>query len=341
MTRASDRHGAARSGSPALPRRSVLLAAVAALLLWDVSARAQSPTATVPKRRVLVTAIVEHPALDAARDGVREALESEGLRDVVIEFESAQGSPAIAAQIARRFVGEAPAVIVAISTPSAQAVAAATRTIPVVFSAVTDPVAARLVASMERPGANITGVSDLSPIEAQLDAVRRITPGVRRLGVVYNPGEVNAVAHVERLRTAAANSGFALVEAPSPRTVDVQPAVRSLVGKADAIYVPTDNTVVSAFEGAAKVASEAKLPIYASDTDTVARGALAAVGFDYRDVGRQTGRVVARILRGEPAGQIAVQTVETTALHLNKSVASRIGIAFPPDVTASAKKIIE
>ena len=293
---------------------------------------------------VAVTAIVEHPALDAVRQGVQDELAAQGYQagdNLDFQFESAQGNPATAAQIAQKFVGEAPDVIVPISTPSAQAVAGATQDIPIVFSAVTDPLGAKLVTSLERPGGNVTGMTDLSPIGAHLDLVKEITPDVARLGVIYNPGEANAVTLLDLLKQEAPARDIAIVEAAAPRSADVQAAAQSLVGRVDAIYVPTDNTVVTALEAIVGVGIDNQLPVYAGDTASVPRGALAALGFDYYDVGVQTGRIVARVLAGEAPGDIPVQSVETTELHVNPGAAERKGVSLPEAVIARAKNVVE
>jgi putative ABC transport system substrate-binding protein len=293
---------------------------------------------------VAVTAIVEHPALDAVRRGVADELIHEGYQigdNLDFEFESAQGNPATAAQIAQKFVGEAPDVIVPISTPSAQAVAAATKDIPIVFSAVTDPLGAKLVASMDKPGGNVTGMTDLSPIGAHLDLVKEITPDVAKLGVIYNPGEANSVTLLDLLKQEAPARGIELVEAAAPRSSDVQAAAQSLVGKVDAIYVPTDNTVVTALEAIVGVGVDNQLPVYAGDTDSVPRGAMAALGFNYYDVGLQTGKIVARVLAGENPGDIPVESIQTTELHVNPGAAESMGVTIPDAVIARAKEVVE
>ena len=212
----------------------LFLAAAAAIALVSPAAVAQTKT-------VAITAIVEHPALDATRDGVVEALKAAGFtpgETLKVEYQSAQGNPATAAQIARQFVGARPDVIVPISTPSAQAVVASTRDIPVVFTAVTDPVGAQLVRSLEKPGANVTGVSDMAPVAEHVALIREIVPSVKRLGVVYNPGEPNSVSLVKALKDEAQKAGLTVVEATATKSADAQSAARSLVGKADAVYVP-------------------------------------------------------------------------------------------------------
>jgi len=318
-----------------LPR---LFCAVAALtaLSTPLSAWAQTKT-------VAITAIVQHPALDAARDGVVEALKAAGYvpgETLKVEYQSAQGNPATAAQIARQFAGSKPDVIVPISTPSAQAVAAATRDIPVVFTAVTDPVAAQLVKSLDKPGANITGLSDLSPVAAHIALIREILPAAKRLGVLYNPGEPNSVVLVKLLKEEGAKAGFSVVEASVPKSSDAQPAVRSLVGKADAVYVPLDNTVVSALESVVAVGRQAKLPVFSADTDSVTRGAAASIGFDYLQVGRQTGAIVVRILKGEKPGDIPVTFATGTDLVVNPKSAAAMGLTLPDSVLKRATKTV-
>lgn len=317
--------------------RLLLAAALAPLLTGAQPSLAQ-------QRSVAATAIVEHPALDAVRDGLREELAAGGYeagKNLVFLYETAQGNPATAAQIARRFVGEAPDVIVPISTPSAQAVVAATKDIPVVFTAVTDPLGAKLVTSLERPGGNVTGMSDLSPIAKHMALVRRISPDAKRLGVIFNPGEANSVTLVELIRKHAPESGFALVEAAAPRSADVLAAAQSLIGRVEAIYIPTDNTVVSALEAVIRVGVDHKVPVYAGDTDSVARGAIAALGFNYRDVGRQTARIVLRVLAGEAPGEIPVEGVEITELHVNPAMAARMGVTIPEAVIGEAARVVE
>lgn len=293
---------------------------------------------------VAITQIVEHPALDAVYKGVKDELTEEGFAegtDVTYMHESAQANTATAAQIARKFVGDQPDVIVAIATPSAQTVAAAAREIPVVFSAVTDPVGARLVKSLDKPGANITGITDMLPIDKHLDMMLRIVPDAKRIGTVYNPGEANAVALVEQLDAKLKARGLTLVKAAATKTSEVLAAARSLVGNTDAIYLTTDNTVISAAEAVISVGERAKIPVFAADTATVSRGAVAALGFDYYDVGRDTGKVVARILNGEKPGDIAVTGVEELSLHVNPAAAERMGVTLSDDVISSAAEVIE
>jgi putative ABC transport system substrate-binding protein len=290
-------------------------------------------------RTVALTQIVEHPSLDAARRGILDELAAAGFtpgQNLKVDYQNAQGNPATAAQIARKFVGEQPDVIVAITTPSAQAVAAVTRELPIVFCSVSDPVGAKLVSNLDKPSGNITGTSDLSPIAEQLDLIRELSPKVKTLGVIYNPGETNSVSLVGLLKQLAPGKGFQVVEAAAPKSGDVLSAARQLAGKAEAIYIPLDNTVVSALEAVIKVGREAKIPIYSADTDSVGRGTVASLGFDYYDVGRQTGQQVVRVLRGEKPGAIPVERVRKLNLFLNPQAAEVIGMSIPDAVRQRA-----
>ncbi len=322
-----------------IARRYLLASAVVLLGGLAVAGPAMAADAFVA-----VTAIVEHPALDACRDGVRDELKAGGYeegKNLKFVYESAQGEPATAVQIAQKFVGENPSVIVPISTPSAQAVVNATSDIPVVFTAVTDPLGAKLVSDMMKPGGNVTGMSDLSPIAKHLELIKEITPNATKVGVPYNPGEANSVTLLGLLKEHAPEMGLEIVEAAAPSSADVLAATQSLVGKVDVIYVPTDNTIVSALESVIKVGTDNQIPVYAGDTDSVPRGAMAALGFNYYDVGRQTGKIVLRILNGEKPGDIPVEGVEITELYVNPGAAKAMGVTIPAAVIARAKTVVE
>ena len=309
---------------------------------FAVLAMAGAP-AMAQQKSVAVTAIVEHPALDAIRDGVREVLTEAGYEDgknLRWQYQSAQGNTSIAAQIARKFIGDKPDVIVAVSTPSAQTVVAGTKTIPVVFSAVTDPVAAKLTSSWEASGTNVTGVSDVLELGPQIDLILRIVPDAKRVGMVYNPAEANSVAVVKSLQELLAQRGMTLVTAAAPRSVDVGSAARSLAGKVDVIYTNTDNNVVSAYEALAKVGQDAKIPLIASDATIVARGAVAGLGVDYKELGRQTGRIVLRILNGEKPGDIKPQISDKIQLYVNPAAAQRQGVTLSQELLDAADEIV-
>ena len=293
---------------------------------------------------VAVTAIVDHPALEACRDGIRDELKAAGYEDgknLTFIYESAKGSPATAAEIAQKFVGEKPDVIVAISTPSAQAVIAATQSIPVIFTAVTDPLGARLIGDRQSPGGNATGVSDMSPVHQQLQLIHAVMPGARRIGVPYNPDEANSMAVLQRLELESYAMDLEIHEVAVAKSADVPGALKRMLGNVDAIYVPSDNTVMGAFPAVLKFGIANKLPVFGADTDAVAQGAVAALGYDYYAVGRQTGKMVVRVLKGENPGRIAVEGAQVTALAVNPGAAGKMGLVIPPAVLAGAKQVVK
>ncbi|EGR5153246.1 ABC transporter substrate-binding protein [Vibrio cholerae] len=289
--------------------------------------------------KVAVSQIVEHPALDATRQGLLDGLKAKGYeegKNLEFDYKTAQGNPAIAVQIARQFVGENPDVLVGIATPTAQALVSATKTIPIVFTAVTDPVGAKLVKQLEQPGKNVTGLSDLSPVEQHVELIKEILPNIKSIGVVYNPGEANAVSLMELLKLSAAKHGIKLVEATALKSADVQSATQAIAEKSDVIYALIDNTVASAIEGMIVAANQAKTPVFGAATSYVERGAIASLGFDYYQIGVQTADYVAAILEGKEPGSLDVQVAKGSDLVINKTAAEQLGITIPEAVLARA-----
>ncbi|WP_337921569.1 ABC transporter substrate-binding protein [Vibrio cholerae] len=289
--------------------------------------------------KVAVSQIVEHPALDATRQGLLDGLKAKGYeegKNLEFDYKTAQGNPAIAVQIARQFVGENPDVLVGIATPTAQALVSATKTIPIVFTAVTDPVGAKLVKQLEQPGKNVTGLSDLSPVEQHVELIKEILPNVKSIGVVYNPGEANAVSLMELLKLSAAKHAIKLVEATALKSADVQSATQAIAEKSDVIYALIDNTVASAIEGMIVAANQAKTPVFGAATSYVERGAIASLGFDYYQIGVQTADYVAAILEGKEPGSLDVQVAKGSDLVINKTAAEQLGITIPEAVLARA-----
>jgi putative tryptophan/tyrosine transport system substrate-binding protein len=294
-------------------------------------------------KSVSVTQIVEHPSLNAVRDGLQEELTAEGFTPDKLkwQWESAQGNPATATQIAQKFAGESPNVIVAISTPSAQSAAQAAKQIPVVFSAVTDPINAKLVSQLEKPGGMITGVRDFAPVDKHLELIAKLLPQAKRVGVIYNAGESNSVSIVNFLKQSAPAKQMTIVEATVSNTAEVGSAAKSLVGRADVIYVPTDNTIVSALNSVLQVGIQNKLPVFAGDNESVEKGAIASLGFNYRDIGKQTGKMVVRILNGEAPGAIAVESPSKVELVVNPKAAQQMGVKIPDAMLKDAAKVVK
>ncbi len=296
---------------------------------------------------VSVNQFVEHPSLDAVLKGFQDSLKAQGI-EATYSVHNAQANMATANQIAAQIAGENPDLVLAIATPSAQACALATKKSPVLaaapllFTAITDPVGAGLVDSLEKPGKNITGVSDMLPVDKHMAMLRRFYPGLKKLGMIYNAGEANSKTTVAMVQAEGAKLGFEVVEATVAKTSDVYQAAKSLIGKVDAIYLPTDNTVISSLESVVKVCEQEKMPLFSADVDSVQRGTVAALAFDYYQHGYQTGLMAKRLLvdNAEPA-TTCVETQQELVLHLNLKAAARMGVTVPEDVKKDADKIYE
>lgn len=295
--------------------------------------------------KIGIIQIAEHPALDGARKGFIDFLREEGYaenKNVVYDYQNAQGDMATAQTIAQKFVNDKVDMILAIATPAAQAAAQATNKIPILITAVTDPVAAGLVKSIEKPGTNVTGTSDLNPVDKQLELISKFAPKAKRVGIIYNAGETNSLVQVNLAKEAAGKLGFTIVEATVSNPSGVYEAAQSLVGRVDAIYVPTDNTVVSALESVVKVAEASKIPLIVGEEDSVRRGGIATIGIDYYQLGRQTGKMAFQILKaGVKPEELPVEYQEKMSLVLNKKAAAAMGVTIPPELVKEAREVIE
>lgn len=291
---------------------------------------------TCPKQ-VAITQFVEHVAADAVREGLLVELAKRGYtkgKNLTIEFENAQGNAATAGQIARKFLGLKPDVIVAITTPSAQAMVKTVgkNAIPIVFSAVTDPLAAGLVSSLDNHKEKITGVRDAPPIKEQIGFIKTLLPNAKIIGVLYNPGDNGSVASLEVIRREAKAQDLTVVEATPMRSSEVQAAVLQLVDKVDAIYVPLDNMLVSAMRTVASLALRNNMPLFSADSESVKAGALACLGYSYNAVGTKTGAIVADILEGKDPTEITVASPETKDIFINQQALEKLNIVLPETV---------
>jgi len=295
---------------------------------------------------ISVSQFVEHPALDAVLLGFQDYLKEKGI-EVKYNIHNAQANMGTATQIAQQMIGEKADLLVAIATPSAQTCvqslskAPAYLKRPLLFTAVTDPVAAGLVKDLQQPDPGITGVSDLLPIEEHIKMVLSYKSGIKKLGLLYNAGEANSKATIASIKALRDKLGFETVEATASKTADVYQATKSLVGRVDAIFIPTDNTIISALESVIKVGVQNKLPIFAADVDSVKRGAVAAMGFDYYKHGYQTGAIAERILKGEKPETIPVQFQEDLQLHINAKYSEQMGVTPPEALLKKATKVYQ
>jgi putative ABC transport system substrate-binding protein len=301
---------------------------------------------TVHGTTISVSQFVEHPALDAVLLGFQDYLKEKGI-DVKYNVHNAQANMGTASQIAQQMVGEKADLLVAIATPSAQTCVQALSKAPAdlkrpfLFTAVTDPVAAGLVKDLQKPDPGITGVSDLLPIEEHIKMVLTYKSDIKKLGLLYNAGEANSKATIASIKALSGKLGFETVEATASKTADVYQAAKSLVGRVDAIFIPTDNTIISALESVIKVGVQNKLPVFAADVDSVKRGAVAAMGFDYYKHGYQTGAIAERILNGEKPETIPVQFQKDLQLYINANFSKQMGLTPPEVLLKQATKVYQ
>ena len=287
--------------------------------------------------------IVAHPALDSDSKGFKAALEEEGFiegKNITIDRQNAQGDQPNCAIIAQKFQDDKVDLVHAISTPNAQAQVKVSKTIPIVFSSVTDPVATGIVPKMGKTGVHITGVSDRWPITLQCKMYQDLVPHAKRWGTIYNPGDINTAPHIKEMKEAIEGMGLKLVEAHISSSAEVMQAAQSLVGRVDAIHITSDNTCVSAFESIVKICNANDIALFAGDRDSTPRGAIAAYGPDYFLVGYTAGKKAARILKGENPGDIPAGLASEYSLWVSLKNAKDQGVELPVTlVTKAADKL--
>ncbi|MEO2075480.1 MAG: ABC transporter substrate-binding protein [Bacillus sp. (in: firmicutes)] len=282
--------------------------------------------------KVGISQFAPHPSLDAATEGFKKALKDKGIK-VTFDEQNAQADMNNTQTIANNFVGDKVDLIFANATPSATAALNATKDIPIIFTSVTDPVGAGLVEAFDKPGKNITGTTDNHP-DATKKTIDFITDEVKakKVGVIYNSGEQNSVVQVKEVKKLAEEKGAKLVEVSVSTTAEVKQAAESLVGRVDAIYIPTDNTVVTALDSVISVANSKKIPLFVGELDSMKKGAVAASGFSYYDLGYQSGLMAADILSGKKkASEIPVELPKSLILVINKSAAEAQGLKVNED----------
>jgi ABC-type uncharacterized transport system, periplasmic component len=303
-----------------------------------------SPTTVVEKvYKIGITQIVSHPTLDVARQAIIDGLKSEGFEDgknIAIDFQNAEGDMALATSIGQKFANDKKDLVISITTPVSQAMAKTNPDRPIVFCLVTDPVGAGLLKNPSAPEGNITGVTDFYKIENHLDLIKELLPNAKTIGLLYNAGEANSVALVEKEEKPKAEAmGYKTVSATASSSAEILAAVQSLVGRVDVISITTDNTIVSGLEAVLKVAAENKIPVVVSDVDSVKRGALAAYGMNNVSMGNKAGIMAAKILKGTAISQLPVETATDYELQINQTAAKAMGVTIPDSIVKKAVKI--
>lgn len=280
--------------------------------------------------------IVEHQALDASRDGFIDALKDAGYEDgknITLDIQNAQGDPNNLSTISDRFVSNKVDLVLAIATPSAEAIAGKTSQIPILGTAVTDYVAAKLVDSNQAPGGNVSGTTDLNPVKEQIELILKLVPDAKTIGVMYNSSEINSEVQAAIAKDTIETLGLKYVETTITSSNDVQQAAQSLVGKCDAIYLPTDNIIASSMPLIHSVTVASKTPVICGEEGMVKGGGLATIGIDYYNLGYTTGKMAVKLIKGE--AKIASMPIESASefnFAINETVALEIGLTIPDDM---------
>jgi len=286
--------------------------------------------------------MVSHPQLDMIENTFVSELGRLGYQDgtqVVVERKNAQGEIATAQSTAKYFVDSKKDLIITLTTPCAQSAANLTKTIPVVFVAVTDPIGAGIVQSLDHPGGNVTGVSDFFPVERQIDLILRLVPTTKRIGMPYDPAQKGSVLTLERVEKYVTPKGLSIVKVPVANSNEVYNAAKSLVGRVDVIYTASDITIATAYEAVIKVCTENKVPFFVSAEDGVERGAIATLGLNYEQSAKDAAAMAKQILDGKNPADIPVKVYDEGSLFINTTAAQKMGVTIPQEVLASAAKI--
>ncbi len=280
--------------------------------------------------RIGISQFITHQSLDATREGFVDELTKQGYvegKNIEIDLQNAQGEQRNLKTISQQ-LAESSDVVLAIATPSAQSLANTTQTTPVIFSAVTDPVSAKLVESREHPGGNVTGTSDQSSdaISIQINLIKKVLPKAKTIGILYTQSEPNSVVQKDEAKRLLEEKGFTVVEKTILDSNNVKAAAESLMAEVDMVFVPTDNIISSTMETVKQVSIKHKVPVFGGSTEMIAVGGLYNYGTNYEELGRQTARMLVRVLKGEKPENIAVELPEKLELHTNQEMADALGI---------------
>ena len=324
---------------------AVLAVLVGGSLIYSSLNKGGGSKSTTDKKTVKVGVLqyVSHPSLDLIYKGIQEGLAEEGYKadDIEIDFMNAEGDQSKVATMSKQLVSNDNDVLIGIATPSAQGLAAATKDKPIVMGAITDPVGANLVKNLDKPGGNITGVSDRNPAKQQLELIKKLTPNVKTIGALYSSSEDNSKSQVEEFKKLAEEAGYKVEEYSVPSTNEIASTMNVMTGKVDAIWIPIDNTIASAFATVVSSNKDAKKPIYPSATAMVEEGGLASVVVDQHDLGVATGKMAAKILKGAKPEETPVEIFNKGKSVINKKNAKELGITVPEDALKEAGQVIE
>ena len=319
-----------------LKKRTAILLALT-LMLFALGAAAGEDLPLIG-----IVQLVEHAALDAARDGFLDELKDQGYIDgqtIRVDYRNAQASPDILSSIADHFIGEEVDLVLAIATNSAQTMAGKTETIPILGTAITDYVVAKLAKSNEEPGYNVSGTTDMNPIEQQIALIRQMAPDTRSVGLLYTSSEDNSVTQARMARGFIEAAGMQYVEVTVNNANDVQQAAQSLVEQVDALYIPTDNIVASSMPIVHEAAVAKKIPIFCGEAGQILGGGTATLGISYYNLGRQTGQMAIDVLGGADISTMPIQSQTQFEYTINKTMCDLIGLEIPAELLPFAIEV--
>jgi len=299
-------------------------------------------TTSADVKNIGVVQLVQHDALDASNKGFVDGLKEKGYEDgknIKIEQQNAQGEQANAQTICKQFVDEKKDLIFAIATPAAQAAYNSTKDIPIIFTAVTDPVKAEIAKDWKSSGTNVTGTSDKVPVDKQIELLKKLIPNAKTVGVIYNTSETNSVIQVDELKAAAEKQGLAVKEVGVTNVNEINQNLSSALGQIDVLYTPTDNTVASGYALVGKLCLEKNIPIIGAEDAIVTKGGLASIGIDYYKLGEEAGWKAAEVLDGKKPSDVEITTLSEMSYTINTDVAKKLNITIPSDIEANAKKV--
>ncbi|BCZ48257.1 ABC transporter substrate-binding protein [Clostridium gelidum] len=297
---------------------------------------------TTAVKNIGVVQLVQHDALDASNKGFVDGLKEKGYEDgknIKIEQQNAQGEQANAQTISKQFVDAKKDLIFAIATPAVQAAYNSTKEIPIIFTAVTDPVKAEVAKDWKSSGTNVTGTSDKVPVDKQIELLKKLVPNAKTVGVIYSTSETNSVIQVEELKAAATKQGLAVKEIGVTTVNEINQNLSSALGDIDVLYTPTDNTVASGYALVGKLCLEKNIPIIGAEEAIVTKGGLASIGIDYYKLGKEAGFKAAEVLAGKKPSEVEITTLSEMSFTINTDVAKKLNITIPKDIETNAKKV--
>ena len=303
--------------------------------------KGSTPASTAVKN-IGVVQLVQHDALDASNKGFVDGLKEKGYEDgknIKIEQQNAQGEQANAQTISKQFADGKKDLIFAIATPAVQAAYNSTKEIPIIFTAVTDPVKAEVAKDWKSSGTNVTGTSDKVPVDKQIELLKKLIPNAKTVGVIYSTSETNSVIQVEELKAAATKQGLAVKEIGVTTVNEINQNLSSALGEIDVLYTPTDNTVASGYALVGKLCVEKNIPIIGAEEAVVTKGGLASIGIDYYKLGKEAGLKAAEVLSGKKPSEVEITTLSEMSFTINTDVAKKLNITVPKEIEANAKRV--